>query len=124
MGYDHNDKAGNAGDVAKHPALMAAVCATLRSCNSHPLRYADLYAGYYTSTLSSRGWMSGIGRLKRRRSSNEFVGAWLKHVAASPAAGDPYPGSTQIAHDAAALVGGEIPIAAFDTASAAVRDLR
>jgi 23S rRNA A2030 N6-methylase RlmJ len=123
--YDHNKKAGNEGDTAKHVALLAALVTGIRKSPSSPFRYADLYAGYYTSTLIGHEWQRGIGRLKRDQSSkNEFVAEWLKLFSEHPKAEDAYPGSTKIAVRSAELAGREIQISAYDTSAAAVESLR
>jgi hypothetical protein len=62
MSYDHHKKAGNEGDICKHPALIAAVDLTLASGAGTPFRYADLYAGYAKNPLTvGHEWRNGIG---------------------------------------------------------------
>lgn len=59
--YDHNQKAGNPGDVIKHTALIAAASVLMDSCKG-TFHYADTYAGYAYNPLKLRGeWKDGIG---------------------------------------------------------------
>lgn len=43
--YDHNEKAGNQGDVVKHTALLAAADALI-TASVGDFDYADAFAGY------------------------------------------------------------------------------
>lgn len=59
--YDHATKAGNQGDVVKHPALVATLRGLLAEQDGM-FRYADTFAGRWDYDLSrSYGWRQGIG---------------------------------------------------------------
>lgn len=50
--YDHQTKAGNQGDVVKHPALVAALHGLLVE-HEGVFRYADSFAGRWDNALSA-----------------------------------------------------------------------
>ena len=59
--YDHNQKAGNPGDVIKHTALIAATDAIMQK-HKGPFHYADTFAGYAYNPIRTTGeWQNGIG---------------------------------------------------------------
>ena len=63
--YDHNEKAGNQGDVIKHVALLAAANAIMKPLNG-TFHYADTFAGYAYNPIRSAGeWQNGIGALNK-----------------------------------------------------------
>lgn len=85
MPSDQGKKAGNEGDVVKHPALLASLAVTLRAAEPGSVsRYADLtdlFAGYVVYTLTARGcWRRGVGRLASEKQlsewQSEFVTRW------------------------------------------------
>ncbi len=49
--YDHHKKAGNEGDICKHPALIAALDETVAHTHCSPFLYADIFAGYAKNPL-------------------------------------------------------------------------
>lgn len=94
--YDHNEKAGNQGDVLKHPALLAAADAII-TASSGDFEYADTFAGYAFNPLRSNGeWRYGIGKLLQTSGSNNvnvtfWRGLWDCKTALL---GSVYPGSS------------------------------
>jgi 23S rRNA A2030 N6-methylase RlmJ len=95
--YDHNEKAGNQGDVVKHTALIAAADALLVKCDG-TFQYADTFAGYAFNPLRSDGeWRNGIGVLGRSglTSHNYAVNFWRElWSCAAGLRGSVYPGSS------------------------------
>ena len=95
--YDHNEKAGNQGDVVKHPALIAAADALMVECDG-AFQYADTFAGYAFNPLRSDGeWHNGIGVLGRsgRTSDNPAVSFWRELWSCRAGLrGSVYPGSS------------------------------
>lgn len=135
MTYDHNTKAGNRGDVAKHVALIAALGEILKSWPQQNFRYADTFAGYAYNPLGPKsatdGWATGIGALADRQRVGQpkapSLEAWLRRYVwsrQSPQYGV-YPGSTVIALDVAAEMNrhDEIQVAAWDLSPGAVASL-
>ena len=95
--YDHGTKAGNEGDVVKHPALIAAADALMAEC-SGMFEYADTFAGYAFNPLRSDGeWRRGIGVLgqSNRTSHNSAVSFWRElWTCRAGLRGSVYPGSS------------------------------
>ena len=95
--YDRNKKAGNEGDVVKHPALIAAAAALMAECDG-AFEYADTFAGYAFNSLRSDGeWPKGIGVLGRsgRTSDNSAVNFWRQLWSCTAGLrGSVYPGSS------------------------------
>jgi 23S rRNA A2030 N6-methylase RlmJ len=95
--YNHNDKAGNQGDVVKHAALIAAGDALITECDG-AFQYADTFAGYAYNPLRSDGeWRNGIGVIARsgRTSNNSAVNFWRELWSCRPGLrGSVYPGSS------------------------------
>ena len=94
--YDHQTKAGNEGDVVKHPALTAALNGLLAE-HDGLFRYTDAFAGRWDYELRKGGaWTSGIERFAARwAGGNRDVELWRRQWTA--AAGLHYPGSTRLA---------------------------
>ncbi len=94
--YDHQTKAGNQGDVVKHPALVAALHGLLVE-HEGVFRYADSFAGRWDNALSASGaWKLGIGRFGERwTGGNPDIQLWFDQWVAE--AGAVYPGSTKLA---------------------------
>src|SRR5947208_1020983 len=121
MPSDRNTKAGNAGDVVKHPALVAALATVLQEhAPDRVVRYADAFAGFAPYTLPPRGgWCDGIRLLNLREigagPASRFVHRWASLFSSPPTAGDRYPGSTAIALETAAGLHREVLISAWDT---------
>ncbi|HEY2029173.1 MAG TPA: 23S rRNA (adenine(2030)-N(6))-methyltransferase RlmJ [Myxococcales bacterium] len=98
MDYAHARHAGNAGDVWKHAALVAALSELTRA--EEPLSYLETHAGDGLYPLGSSGeWGDGIQRVFGVRDG--LVGRYADLVRAfsAPAASRPaaYPGSPSIA---------------------------
>jgi len=96
--YDHHQKAGNRGDVAKHPALIAAVDALLGMGRREPFRLLEPFAGYARNPLVAGGeWTDGIGSIRGagKPAANPHVEAWLSQWRGDgELAGRDYPGSS------------------------------
>jgi 23S rRNA A2030 N6-methylase RlmJ len=78
--YDHHKKAGNQGDVVKHPALIAAVDTVLRNLDSQYFHFLDTFAGYaYNPLIRGNEWAYGIGHIHRlgRSIDNPNVNRWM-----------------------------------------------
>ena len=120
--YDHQTKAGNEGDLVKHPALVAALRGLLTD-HQGLFRYADAFAGRWDSDLSaSDGWRRGIGAFAARwHGENPDIQRWRSLW--TPESGPLYPGSTQIAQRILAAHG-PYAIRAYETVEAYAVDLR
>jgi len=114
MAYDHNEKAGNQGDVIKHIALLAAVDTILTEEKRKAFRYCDTFAGYAVSQLiHGNGWKDGIGLffnttspdcetvIHDKLNGNAHVEQFRDlYLAGRPGIiGRMYPGSSLIVHD-------------------------
>ena len=120
--YDHQTKAGNEGDVVKHPALIAAHDGLLAE-HDGLFRYADAFAGRWEYALREGGaWTCGIERFASRwPGGNPDVELWRRQWTA--AEGLSYPGSTQLAQRI--LSGrGAYEIRAFEVVEAYAAGLR
>jgi hypothetical protein len=120
--YDHQTKAGNEGDVVKHPALIAALNGLLAE-QQGLFRYADAFAGRWAYALREGGaWTNGIEQFAARWSGgNRDVALWRQQWTA--AKGLHYPGSTQLAQRI--LSGrGAYEIRAFEVVEAYAAGLR
>jgi len=95
--YDHNEKAGNQGDIVKHTALLAAADAMIDT-SSGDFDYADTFAGYAFNLLRYNGeWRYGIGNLWQsdRSCDNANVTFWRDLWDCKPGLlGSVYPGSS------------------------------
>ena len=120
--YDHQTKAGNEGDVVKHPALIAALNGLLTE-HEGLFRYADAFAGRWEYALREGGaWTSGIERFAARwAGGNPDVELWRRQWTA--ATGLHYPGSTQLAQRILADRG-DFEIRAFEIVEAYADSLR
>lgn len=130
--YDQNEKAGNRGDVVKHPALMAALGTVLDGSSvEREFLFADLFAGFshYSLTPSSGEWEEGIGKLgqidPRPTFDQAFLQNWFDwYVRRRPSLQyGTYPGSSVVALDVAQSLERTLRVAAWDTAPSAVADL-
>lgn len=130
--YDHHSKAGNQGDVVKHVALAAALDTILDDFSRPLMRYADLFAGYPSSTLTAEnkaadGWGGGVGMLVARRArfaENRHIEWWANHyLTADDLNGTEYPGSAVIASDVCETRDRSISLGLWDIKPAVVRDL-
>lgn len=114
MAYDHNEKAGNQGDLIKHIALLAAVDTILAANKYKKFRYCDTFAGYACSQLiHGNGWKDGIGKLFNTTSprnqmvirkgfpANKHVQLFrdLYLIGRLSFVGSMYPGSSLVIHD-------------------------
>lgn len=126
MTYDHNRKAGNAGDVIKHVALIAALNSA--SSSSGKFRIVDLFAGYaFNPIVEGNEWCDGIGRIsaKPENVDNDSVRLYLKWYLSRPSLrGSMYPGSSLIAHDVLDHLGREVKLTLYDISDKSVENLR
>ncbi len=121
MEYDHHTKAGNQGDVAKHPALIAALDGVLKQetnargeATSSPFSYLDIFAGHPWHPLLDEDevpdiqkrfeWKQGIGALHEKLwaagTLNPAVTKWRDwYVPRRELVRGWYPGSSVIAAD-------------------------
>lgn len=126
MTYDHNKKAGNAGDVIKHVALIAALNSA--SKNSNKFRFVDIFAGYaFSSVMDGNEWRDGIGRIsiKPENVRSDAVRLYLEWYLSRPSLlGGIYPGSSLIAYDVLAHQGREIELTLYDISDKPIENLR
>jgi len=113
MAYDHNEKAGNQGDVVKHVALIAALDTVLQGLKGPEFNYADTFAGYaYSPLVQDNEWKTGIGKIicddQQLRQThvdqlqqNPHTRLWLEwYLTGRPQLlGSVYPGSSLIVQD-------------------------
>jgi len=96
--YDHNKKAGNQGDVVKHPALIAAVDSIIQDSQAECFNFFDTFAGYaYNPLLKGNEWVNGINHIHRfgRSSENPHVKSWMSMwQLGTELTGNVYPGSS------------------------------
>jgi 23S rRNA A2030 N6-methylase RlmJ len=120
--YDHATKAGNQGDVIKHPTLVAALRGLVAEHHG-VFRYADTFAGRWDSDLSwSRSWRQGIGAFANRwNGGNPDIDLWRSQWA--PMSSGRYPGSTRLATELLAAHG-SYEIRAFEIVQEYAADLR
>ncbi len=81
MAYDHHEKAGNQGDIVKHPALIAALDATVSRAKGEPFRYADIFAAYAVNPLlKGNQWTRGISVVAGQHllTGNRHVASWAR----------------------------------------------
>ena len=101
--YNHNDRAGNQGDVFKHVALTAATLALIEESDRDCFRYADLFAGFAWNPLSkSKEWSRGVGNLPQDCSqiANPDVLKWIESYSLIGIdESNNYPGSSRIVAD-------------------------
>ena len=125
--YDHRKKAGNRGDLVKHPALMAELDVVITEGAQCSIRYADLFAGYARTILQPGGeWMHGIGALQRHSGniSNTHLRCWFNgYFRKGRIIGSTYPGSSLLASDTATARNCRIEMALWDNSPAACDDL-
>jgi 23S rRNA A2030 N6-methylase RlmJ len=97
MPYDHADKIGNEGDVAKH-AVLAAVVDHFLQKKPTTFAYAESHTGYAEYTLPREGnWRDGIGFLSDATHANCRVALQPYRTACFPSPLRPfdrYPGSS------------------------------
>jgi len=124
--YDHNEKAGNQGDVVKHPALIAAADALMVQYDG-AFQYADTFAGYPFNPLRSDGeWPKGIGVLARsgRKSDNSAVNIWRELWSCTAGLrGSVYPGSSMFIRKLCLSKGRSFHARLWDTSRAVVAQL-
>ena len=126
MAYDHNQKAGNPGDVIKHVALIAA----LLSCDEKEpsLKFVDLFAGYaYNPLVDGNEWSEGIGQITIRSETmaNLAVQLYLDWYLSRPSlVGGMYPGSSLVAVDVMAYLGKRIELTLYDISDKPIRNLK
>jgi 23S rRNA A2030 N6-methylase RlmJ len=102
--YDHNRKAGNEGDICKHPALIAALDGIAAAQNGRStFKYVDMFAGYARNRLvEGNEWAQGIRMIAGEHllRGNPHVALWATAAGLEkvPAAGAFYPGSSWFAN--------------------------
>jgi 23S rRNA A2030 N6-methylase RlmJ len=127
--YDHHKKAGNEGDIVKHPALIAALDETLARTHQNPFRYADIFAGYASNPLlKGNEWSNGIGKIWGAHlfKRNRHVTLWakwsgLKH---EPRVGGTYPGSASFAWKLCRLRKRTVELSLWETSRRPCEDLK
>lgn len=131
MPYDHNKKAGNQGDIAKHVALTAAISGCLTLFKGDVFRYADTFAGYaWNPLLKAVGyeWQQGIGQLVKHRGrfgENAAVSRWAEVCLPSDdLAGERYPGSSVLVRDILKANGVRFRLSLWDIGDDPVSSLR
>ncbi len=102
--YDHNKKAGNEGDICKHPALIAALDETVAQTCRRPFKYADIFAGYAKNPLRKGcEWPQGIGLVAGQHlvGGNSHVSLWAEWsgLSGAPTLSSAYPGSAWFARE-------------------------
>lgn len=126
MAYDHNKKAGNAGDVIKHVALIAAL-GSVRELNDR-FKFVDLFAGYaFNPIIAGNEWKEGIGKINIKPESihTDAVRSYLNWYLSRPSLmGGSYPGSALIAHDVLTHQGREVELTLFDISENPVKNLK
>jgi 23S rRNA A2030 N6-methylase RlmJ len=126
--YDHNNKAGNEGDICKHPALIAALDETIAHAHV-PFRYADVFAGYATNLLGGGGeWRRGIGLVAGESllTGDFHIALWAKWagLATKPEVGGTYPGSARFAHEICKAREKAVELTLWDTGELPVNSLK
>jgi 23S rRNA A2030 N6-methylase RlmJ len=129
MSYNHREKAGNEGDICKHPALIAAIDETISRSKDTPFRYADLYAGYAKNPLAAgQEWTNGIGVMAGSDlfGGNRHLALWACAcgLQRKPSIGDIYPGSAWFARAVCDLRARAAELALWDVSGVAFTDLR
>jgi len=127
--YDHHKKAGNEGDIVKHPALIAALDETLARTRHSPFRYADVFAGYAKNPLrEGNEWPNGIGKIAGEHllKGNRHVALWakwsgLKHA---PRLGGVYPGSAWFAWKVCQRLKRTVELSLWETSPKPFKDLK
>lgn len=124
--YDHNSKAGNAGDILKHVALIAALNSV--TVTGRSLRFVDLFAGYGVNPIiAGNQWDQGLGRIHgcETESSNSDLRSYLDWYLSRPSLiGSLYPGSSLIAQDTLRASGHEIGLTLYDISETAIANLQ
>jgi 23S rRNA A2030 N6-methylase RlmJ len=125
--YDHHLKAGNQGDVVKHPALIAAVDTILQGGQDRVFRLFDTFAGYaHNPIVKGNEWQNGIGHILRvgRSSDNPHVKAWMAlwRVGAE-LLGSVYPGSSLFVLKSCQSRGIQLKASLWDTSPTVVAQL-
>lgn len=150
MPYDHHVKAGNEGDIVKHPALIAVLDVVLsqkkelltgRPGVTDQFHYLDMFAGHAWHPLIDENtipgiqkgleWKNGIGVLFKNAESwpdarlNMHVQCWRDwYLPKRPSlVGGWYPGSSLIAADMCRKHRRPIRMTLFDTSDQVREDL-
>lgn len=127
--YDHNKKAGNQGDICKHPALIAALDETVVRTAQSPFRYADIFAGYAVNPLlKGNEWRFGIGKVcgPYLLKGNKHVALWAKWAGLkdAPYVGGVYPGSAWFARKVCVARGGKVELSLWETGTEPFNSLK
>jgi len=125
--YDHNVKAGNEGDICKHPALIAALDKPIAD-SVNLVRYADVLAGYATNPLNTGGeWKQGIGIVAGEHlvTGNVHVTTWAEwaKLRTRPQAGGIYPGSAWFALQVGRVRNRSLELSLWDTGALPLQSL-
>jgi 23S rRNA A2030 N6-methylase RlmJ len=127
--YDHHEKAGNEGDICKHPALIAALDETVARTRHSPFRYADIFAGYAKNPLLKRNeWSHGIGKIwgDHLFKGNRHVALWAKWsgLRHAPRLGGVYPGSAWFAWKVCQRRKRTVELSLWETSAKPFKDLK
>ena len=125
--FDNVLKAGNEGDICKHPALIAALDKTITDSVT-PMRYADVFAGYATTPLNSgKEWTRGIGVVAGEHllTGNAHIAMWAEwaNLRTRPQAGGTYPGSAWFARQVGIVRNTTMELSLWDTGGAPLQSL-
>ncbi len=127
MKYDHNNKAGNEGDIVKHVALIAALNSLLRSHENKVFRYVDIYSGYaFNPIVKKNEWKSGVGKIynNREKINDPNVELYFKWYLSRPSlVAGIYPGSSLIAFDTINYSGFTPNLSLFDISEKVIENL-
>lgn len=129
MSYDHNDKAGNQGDIIKHPALFAALWSIMSKWQEkRSFVYADIFAAYAHNTLVPNGeWKNGLAKLSPQmpNNTNTYLKTWHDWYFASRSRLESgmYPGSSLLAADITHHFDKPIKMQLFDIAPQPIANL-
>jgi 23S rRNA A2030 N6-methylase RlmJ len=128
MTYDHRKKAGNAFDIVKHAALLAALDTVLSAETGWEFTYADLFAGFArTPLIKGNEWEAGIGAMDAsvQQSPNPHAALWGRRYAGKEQLQTGfYPGSAAIAKDLIMRHGKTPELLLWDSSGDAAADLK
>jgi len=127
MEYDHNNKAGNEGDIVKHVALIAALGALLHSHEDKVFKYVDIYSGYaFNPIVKTNEWKNGVKKIYNNRDkiSDKNVELYYRWYLSRPSlVSGIYPGSSLIALDTITFNGFIAHLTLFDISNKVLQNL-